>query len=112
MNITDYTRILPIGKENAIATEELAKRLGFESARALQVDIAKSRNAGQVILSSTTGGYYLPQNDAEIEEFVEVLRARAINTFRAIQSAKQFLEQTYKRLSTTNLVDIIKREPF
>ena len=35
MNITDYTRILPIGKENAIATEELAKRLGFESARAL-----------------------------------------------------------------------------
>lgn len=107
MNITDYTRILPIGKENAIATEELAKRLGFESARALQVDIAKSRNAGQVILSSTTGGYYLPQNDAEIEELVEVLRARAINTFRAIQSAKQYLKQDKEQM---NIEDILEDE--
>lgn len=107
MNITDYTKILPRGKENAITTEELAKRLGFESARALQVDIAKSRNAGQVILSSTTGGYYLPQNDAEIEEFVEVLRARAINTFRAIQSAKQYLKQDKEQM---NIEDILEDE--
>ena len=106
-NITDYTKILPIGKENAISTEELAKSLGFESGRALQIDIARSRNAGQVILSSTIGGYYLPQNDAEIEEFVEVLRARAINTFRAIQSAKRYLKQDKEQM---NIEDILEDE--
>lgn len=49
---TDYTTILPIGKENAISTNELAVIMGFSDSRSLQTDIAKSRNAGQIILSS------------------------------------------------------------
>lgn len=90
---TDYTAILPKGKENAVSTGELCMILGFENSRALQADIAKSRDAGQIILSATTGGYYLPKDDAEIEEFVAVLRARAINTFKALRSAKAALEK-------------------
>lgn len=90
-NITDYTVILPTGKENAISTNELAVIMGFGDSRSLQADIAKSRNAGQIILSSTSGGYYLPANDEEVQEFVAVLRARAINTFRALKSAREYL---------------------
>jgi len=90
--ITDYTGILPTGKKNAIASKELAFVMGFDNTRSLQADIAKSRDAGQVILSSSTGGYYLPANDAEIEEFIAVLRARAINTFKALRSARMALQ--------------------
>ena len=90
--MTDYTKILPTGKKNAISSKDLAILMGFDNTRSLQADIAKSRDAGQVILSSSTGGYYLPANDEEIEEFIAVLRARAINTFKALRSAKMALE--------------------
>ena len=90
--MTDYTKILPTGKKNAILSKDLAFLMGFDNTRSLQADIAKSRDAGQVILSSSTGGYYLPANDEEIEEFIAVLRARAINTFKALRSAKMALE--------------------
>ena len=92
--MTDYTKILPIGKKNAISSKDLAFLMGFDNTRSLQADIAKSRDAGQVILSSAMGGYYLPANDEEIEEFIAVLRARAINTFKALRSAKMALESS------------------
>lgn len=99
MNITDYTKILPVGKKNAISTNELTVLMGFSDSRALQTDIAKSRNAGQVILSSVQGGYYLPIDDSEVEEFVAVLRARAINTFRALKSAREYLKEDKGQMS-------------
>ena len=101
--ITDYTKILPTGKENAISTDELTILLGFADARGLQTDIAKSRNTGQVILSSVQGGYYLPADDSEVEEFVAVLRARAINTFRALKSAREYLKEDKGQISFDDL---------
>lgn len=95
--MTDYTKILPKGKENALPSKELAFLMGFDNTRSLQADIARSRDEGQVILSSTTGGYYLPANVSEIEEFIAVLRARAVNTIRALRSAKQALEETKEK---------------
>lgn len=104
--ITDYTKILPTGKENAIPMRELAFLLGFESTRSLQADIARSRDAGQVILSSSSskGGYYLPANDEEIAEFVAVLRSRAISIFKAIRSAKMSLENDSGQMSLQDMV--------
>lgn len=93
-HITDYTKILPEGKENAITSKDLAFLMGFDNTRSLRADISKSREAGQVILSSATGGYYLPANDAEIEEFVAVTRAKAVNTFKALRSAVKALKET------------------
>ncbi|MDD6070430.1 MAG: hypothetical protein PUC12_06390 [Clostridiales bacterium] len=89
----DYTHILPTGKKNAIPAKYLANKLMFKSTRALQADIAKARAEGQVICSSTTGGYYLPADRAEIEEFVAILKARACNTFVALKSAREALGQ-------------------
>lgn len=97
--VTDYTMILPTGKENAISTNELAVIMGFSDSRSLQADIAKSRNAGQIILSSTQGGYYLPKDDDEVQEFVAVLRARAINTFKALKSARKYLKEDKAQMS-------------
>ena len=81
--------LLPVGKENAISTEDLVNLTGCSSARELQQYIAQERKAGAVICSSTTGGYYLPANHAEMAEFCKTLENRAFNTLVALKSTRR-----------------------
>lgn len=83
--------LLPVGKENAISTEDLVNLTGRSSARELQQYIARERKAGAVICSSTTGGYFLPEERREIVEFHRALKNRAENTLIAIKSAEKAL---------------------
>lgn len=83
--------LLPVGKENAISTEDLVNITGCGSARELQQYIASEQKAGAVICSSTTGGYFLPENRMEIAEFHRSLKNRAENTLIAIESAEKAL---------------------
>lgn len=83
--------LLPIGKENAVSTEDLVNLTGCSSARELQQYIAQERKAGALICSSTTGGYFLPESRREIEEFRRSLKNRAENTLVAIESAEKAL---------------------
>lgn len=86
---------LSIGKENAISTQVLCDSLGFDSPRELQLEIARERKAGAVILSTCQdgGGYFLPENDHEIKQFMRTLENRAKNTFVALKSARRLLGQ-------------------
>lgn len=83
--------LLPVGKENAISTENLVNITGCGSSRELQQYIAQERKAGAVICSSTTGGYFLPESRREIAEFHRSLKSRAENTLVAIESAEKAL---------------------
>lgn len=105
VSITNYEKILPVGKANAISTNELAVLMGFSDSRGLQADIAKARDNGQVILSSTSGGYYLPANDDEVREFIGALQARAIGTFKAIKSARKYLKEDKAQMSFDDMVE-------
>jgi len=95
----DYNAVLPKGKKNAIPAKELAEKLGFPSVRTMQKSIEKARAEGMLILSNPAGGYYLPENDAEIEEFVATLRSRAIGIFKAIKAARQYMNETKGQMS-------------
>lgn len=102
MNICmDYTEILPTGKENAVTTKELVKRLCFSSVRQLQADIARARVEGQIICSKQTegGGYYLPKDQAELREFLNSMEGRAANIYMAIKAAREALELPQDQLS-------------
>lgn len=85
--------ILPEGKENAVSAEALCGRLGFESVRELQKEIARERAAGAVILSTCQedGGYFLPGNVREVKEFIKTLENRGRNTLQALESARKLL---------------------
>lgn len=87
--------ILPHGKENAISAKKLCEMSGIETTRQLQKRIAAERKDGALILSSASGGYFLPsdgeQGREEIIEYVATLCARAINTLRTLRPAKQAL---------------------
>lgn len=85
--------LLPTGKRNAISSQKLADMAGCKSIREMQKVIAAERAEGAVILSSTTGGYYLPENKQEIKEFCCTLQSRSKNTLDALESAKKALQQ-------------------
>lgn len=84
---------LSYGRENAVKSAELAKRLGFKTVRELQKQIELERAAGCVILSDSQGaGYYLSNDPVELRRFVNTLNARAANTIRASESAQRALD--------------------
>ena len=92
--VTDYSKILSTGRENAMPGAELAARVGFESVRALRQDISQSRRAGQPICSTTQagGGYYMAANRGELLQFVQSMEHRIKNTACAITALRRQLD--------------------
>ena len=86
------------GAENACSTSELVRLTGAKSARELQIQIARERNNGALIISTCLngGGYFLPDDGEkgkrEIEGFVRTLQSRVLNTLKAVQVAKKALQ--------------------
>lgn len=93
LKVTDYTTILPTGKDNAIPSRQLATLLGFKDARSLRADIARSRADGQPILSSTIGGYYMPATVEEMKEFSAVIKAKGFHTLEAAVPVDKAIQQ-------------------
>lgn len=87
--------LLPVGAENAVSSRSLAQMVGCGDVRQLQSMIAKERERGALILSTTRGGYFLPdtgqKGKQEIAAFVAALHARALNTLKAAASARKAL---------------------
>ena len=79
--------LLPVGKENAVTTQDLVKLSGCGSARELQQRIAYEREYGAIICSGSGRGYWRPKDRQEIQEFVHTMNARALNTLKAVKSA-------------------------
>ena len=92
----DFMAILPTGKENRISTEALANMLGVNK-RVLQEYVAEARANGDMILTSSTGGYFLPGCREEVEEFYRTLTNRALNTLKARKAARKYLRDTYPK---------------
>lgn len=86
---------LKTGKDNAVPSKVLAKKVGCGSVRDLRDLVAKERQRGAVILSTSRngGGYYLPADAEEVREFVRTLDARARHTFLALRSARKYLKE-------------------
>lgn len=88
--------LLPIGKENAITTQELMRISGCGSSRELRQRIALERERGAIICSGSGRGYWKPKNRQEIQEFIKTMDARAWNTLKAAKGAKKALRTAKK----------------
>ena len=73
--------LLPVGKLS-----------GCGSARELQQRIAYEREQGAIICSESGRGYWRSKDRQEIQEFVHTMNARALNTLKAVKSAKRALK--------------------
>lgn len=95
MNILE---LLPIGQENAIASQTLADLCGYKTVRQLQKDIEALRINGEVIASTCQdgGGYFIPANKEELGAYIRTVENRANNSFRSLESAMQALRDLEK----------------
>lgn len=97
------------GEENAIPSGDLVNLTGVKSTRELQLIISQERESGALILSTCRGGggYFLPSDGEvgkrEIAAFVATLRARALNTLRALKTAREALESLEGQVSLDDL---------
>jgi len=90
---TMIAECLKIGKENATSSEGLCISLGFRTKRELVKKISQERQQGAVICSSVEGGYYLPKDKQEIQEFIRTLESRGRHTLAALKSARKELRK-------------------
>ena len=97
------------GEANAIPSSDLVSMTGVKSVRELQLIISQEREAGALILSTCRGGggYFLPSDGEvgkrEIAAFVATLRARALNTLRALKTAREALESLEGQVALNDL---------
>lgn len=90
--VSDY---LERGAENATSTKELVQLLECGSTRQLRQMVEDERRSGVLILSSTAGGYYLPDTGqkgrTEIQRYLATMCARATAIIQATESARKAL---------------------
>lgn len=90
MNIID---IIPKGRKNAVTTEELKARTGFD-VRTIRQHIANARLKGTVICSSLKsegGGYFIPESPKEALEYVRTEQNRIDSAGKALESAVRYV---------------------
>lgn len=102
-------KLLLQGEKNALTSAYLVQLTGVKSARELQTMIAQERDEGALILSTCrgTGGYFLPSDGVtgqrEIATFMATLQARAINTLKALKTAREALQNIKGQVSLDDL---------
>jgi len=94
LKIIDY---LHVGRKNAETRQDLALTTGL-SDRKIRLAIEEAREAGEVIISSHKHpGYWLPENEEEIQEFVKMIRCYIFSLWRTTKSARQVLRKNRKQ---------------
>lgn len=91
----DITRYIPTGKKNAISTKDLMKATK-RTQREIGRLVRNARCNGDVILSDSKGGYWLPDySEADIDKqltaFIRYMDSK--NTYSAVSSAKAALKR-------------------
>lgn len=91
----DITRYIPTGKKNAISTKELMKATKRTQREVVRL-VRNARCNGDVILSDSKRGYWLPDySEADIDKqltaFIRYMDSK--NTYSAVSSAKAALKR-------------------
>lgn len=79
--------LLTEGRENARTGRELADTLNC-TAREITAQIERERREGWPICAACgkNPGYFLPENDQELEDYCNQLKARAVEVFKTRQA--------------------------
>lgn len=75
---TNYlvANLIPLGKNNAISTEELLRLSGFESMTDLQRQVDLELKNGEIFCFNGADGWWVPKGKVELEEFISFLDNR------------------------------------
>lgn len=82
---------LKTGKKNALSTTYLMNCTGISSEREFRKQIAAERASGLLIMSSKSGGYYLPADREELLRYVRETEKAIRSLQLSLKSAKDKL---------------------
>lgn len=84
---------LGTGKENAMTGRELATMFDCDI-RLITQEIERERRAGHPICAASgeNPGYYMPADDAELQEYCDKLKSRGIELFKTRQALIRVLK--------------------
>jgi len=90
--LSTITDVLKPGIENAVSLEYLCSYYGTGE-RTIRAFLHYARTHGIPILSSTKyGGYYLPKNQQEAQEFIRSQSNRAKACFASLKAVKEYVK--------------------
>ncbi len=98
----DIRKLIPLGKENAIHQEELAKILGVSCGKA-KLMVKDARNNGAEIISSVRG-YYFPKDDEERKEYVKTQKKQALARLSTIKPISDSLKEFKGQISLSDVI--------
>lgn len=84
-------KMLPRGANNAVPMVDLARVSGL-SERGVRKSIENMRRNGSVVCSNDKG-YYLPENQLELRDYVRRMSKRAETTFLCLRGARALLRK-------------------
>jgi len=83
------------------------KAAGHKTARALQNQISHERKTGALILSTLSGGYFLPsfgeKGERELRQYKQTLTARALNTLAILKPVNKALAVNEDQIQIDNM---------
>ena len=97
--INDLMRVVPVGKNNAIHQQELARLLGCAPVTVKNM-IRAARKAGVPILSNING-YWIAENDKDKKEFAAVMRKQAVTRLKSMKAITSTIEELNGQMSFT-----------
>ena len=102
--------VLPEGKENAVKAEVLCAQLGI-GARVLRKKIMLERQNGAVILTNpSSGGYYRPTTESELDEYIQMQKTQIFSRFRSIRSAKKIKKKLAEQRSGQLTLNLLQED--
>ena len=94
---------IPVGKNNAIHQQELAKRLHITPAEVKQL-VRTARQQGLQILSGVQG-YWFAENESEKKEFVNIMHKQAFSRLRTANPIKNTISDNDGQISISELLE-------
>lgn len=91
-NNINIMRYLAEGSQNARSGNELRALLKLDHYRDVTRLIQKARSEGNIICSSTHG-FFLPNNHAEVKAFSRVMHSRIKEIEKSVQYADEILKE-------------------
>lgn len=101
--MNNIENIIPVGKENAIHLEELAKRLNVKTGKAKSL-VRKSREEGIQILSDANG-YWISENPFEKIKFVAAMRKAALSRLKSATPINDTLKDVDGQISINDVIN-------
>ena len=103
VNFERLKSAIPVGKNNAIHQQELAKRLRITPADVKQL-VRTARQQGLQILSGVQG-YWFAENESEKKEFVNIMHKQAFSRLRTATPIKNTISDNDGQISISELLE-------